>query len=148
MKKMYATLTLHDGTSKEVYVHVDEPTAAMLEQLEDKELVNQYLIDEFKMAMDDYSYRRHTISFEQAKEKGFDLAAPTDLLEETIKTESEEKVRAAIKQLEPQQQWLVEQVFYEGRKQSEIARELGITRNSIRDRLRVIYKKIKKVLSI
>ena len=146
MKKMYATLTLHNGTTKEVYVHVDEQTAEMLEQLEDKELVNQYLIDEFKMTMDDYSYRRHTISFEQAKEKGFDLVAPTDLLEETIKAESEENVRAAIKQLEPQQQWLVNEIFFEGRKKVDIAKELGIDHTSIRDRLKVIYKKIEVFL--
>ena len=79
MKKMYATLTLHDGTTKEIYVHVDDQTAAMLEQLEDKELVNQYLIDEFKIKMDDYAYHRHIFSFEQAREKGFDLVADTDL---------------------------------------------------------------------
>jgi len=146
MKKMYATLTLHDGTSKEVYVHVDEQTAEMLEQLEDKELVNQYLIDEFKMAMDDYSYRRHTISFERAKEKGFDLAAPTDLLEETIKAESEEKVRAAIKQLEPQQQWLVEQIYFNDKSQVELAEELGIDKTSLSKRKERILKKLKKFL--
>ena len=147
MKKMYATLTLHDGTTKEVYVHVDEQTAEMLEQLEDKELVNQYLIEEFKMAMDDYSYRRHTISFEKAKEKGFDLAAPTDLLEEMIKAENAEKVRAAIKQLEPQQQWLVEQIYFCGRKQNDVATELGVGKTAIANRLKRILEKLKKFLN-
>ena len=147
MKKMYATLTLHDGTTKEVYVHVDEQTAEMLEQLEDKELVNQYLIDEFKMAMDDYSYHRHTISFEKAKEKGFDLVATTDLLEETIKAESAEKVRDAIKQLEPQQQWLVEQIYFCGRKQNDVATELGVGKTAIANRLKRILEKLKKFLN-
>lgn len=146
MKKMYATLTLHDGTTKEFFVHVDDQTAEMLEQLEDKELVNQYLIDEFKMAMDDYSYHRHTISFEQAQEKGFDFVAPTDLLEETIKDESEEEVRKAIKKLEPQQQWLVEQVYFNERTQSDVANELGVGRSALSQRMTVIKNELKKFL--
>lgn len=146
MKKMYATLTLHDGTTKKVYVHVDEQTAEMLEQLEDKELVNQYLIDEFKMTMDDYSYHRHTVSFEQAQEKGFDFVAPTDLLEETIRGESEEELRKAIKRLEPQQQWLVEQIYFEGRKQSDVAKQLGVGRSALSQRMAVIKSELKKFL--
>lgn len=147
MKKMYATLTLHDGTTKEIYVHVDDETAAMLEQLEDKELANQYLIDEFKMTMSDYAYHRHTVSFEQAREKGFDLIAPIDLLEDTIKAEETERIRKAIKGLEPQQQWLVEQIYFEGRTQSDVAKELGVDHTAIRNRLRKIMVKTKKVLN-
>ena len=146
MKKMYATLTLHDGTTKEIYVHVDEQTAAMLEQLEDKELVNQYLIDEFKIKMSDYAYHRHIFSFEQAREKGFDLVADTDLLEEAIKNEDAEMLRNAIKQLEPQQQWLIEQIYYEGRSQSDVAKKLGIDAGSVRHRMERIRKKLKKFL--
>jgi len=145
-KKMFATLTTHDGKSKSIYVFVDEETAAMLATVTDKEAVNQYLIGEYKLQMSEYEYRRHTVSFEEAQERGIELVSPIDLLEETIKAEEEEQIRNAIKQLDPQQQWLMEQIFYERRTKSEIAREMGIDHTSLRDRLRVITKKIKKYL--
>ena len=37
-----------------------------------------------------------------------------------------EQVRKAIQKLEPQQQWLIKEVFFNGRKQADIARELGV----------------------
>ena len=145
-KKMFATLTTHDGKTKSIYVFVDEETAAMLATITDKETVNQYLIGEYKLQMSEYEYRRHTVSFEEAQEKGIELVSPIDLLEDVIKEEEAETMRNAIKQLDSQQQWLMEQLYFDGRRQSDIARELGVTRNAIRDRLRVIYKKIKKFL--
>lgn len=145
-KKMFATLTTHDGKTKSIYVFVDEETAAMLATITDKETVNQYLIGEYKLQMSEYEYRRHTLSFEEAQEKGIELVSPIDLLEETIKAEEAETLQNAIKKLDPQQQWLMEQVFFERRTKCDVARELGIDHTSLRDRLRVIFKKIKKYL--
>lgn len=87
--------------------------------------------------------RRHQ-SLDALVESGFQIAAPgSDIETNLIIQNNIDLLRRALVALTDEQKWLVEQVFYYGRKQSEIAAELGIDATSIRDRLRVIYKKIK-----
>ena len=52
----------------------------------------------------------------------------------------------AIKKLRPQQQELVRRVFWEGLKQVEIARQDGVAENTVSDRMRRIYQRLKKFL--
>ena len=65
--------------------------------------------------------------------------------ENAIKEADKQRVLDAIKTLSVEQQWLVKQVYVYGRKKVEIAAELGIDNSSVRDRFRVIFKKIKGV---
>ena len=67
----------------------------------------------------------------------------SDIEEKAFQNDDIEQLYKAFAVLTEEQKWLVEQVYYHNRKQSEIAAELGIDATSIRDRLRVIYKKIK-----
>ena len=52
----------------------------------------------------------------------------------------------ALAVLTDDQKWLVEQVFYCGRKQSEIAVELGVCKQALNNRITRVIKKIKKFL--
>ena len=147
MKKLKATITNEDGTTKTVLVLVDNQTAEMLEQLEDEKMVNEYLLGEYELKMADYRERLNMQSLDASLDGGFDIEDPEqDLSENYIKELENEKLREAIKSLEPQQQWLVYQIYFEGRTQKEIAKELGIDKTSLTKRKERILKKLKKFL--
>ena len=57
-----------------------------------------------------------------------------------------EQVRKAVQNLEPQQQWLIKEVFFNGRKQADIARKLGVGKTAVRNRLQKIFEKMQKSL--
>lgn len=56
------------------------------------------------------------------------------------------RLRKVIKLLDPNQQKIVKLKFYENKNETEIGRILGVTKQSAQDRLKVIYKKLKKLL--
>ena len=55
-----------------------------------------------------------------------------------------QKLKAAIKTLQPQQQELIKKVFYDGRTNVDIAAEEGVTEAAIRNRLKKIYANLAK----
>ena len=56
------------------------------------------------------------------------------------------KLHHAIAQLRPQQRELLRRVFWEGVRQSEIARQEGVLESTISERMRRIYQRLKKFL--
>ena len=52
----------------------------------------------------------------------------------------------AIQKLRPQQQELLRRVFWEGMRQVDIARQEGVAENTVSDRMRRIYQRLKKYL--
>ena len=84
---------------------------------------------------------------EYSMENGFDIADENANVEEDmLKQISNELLYKAINQLEPQQKWLIKQIYYLNRTQVSVADELKIDATSIRDRLKKIYKKMQKNL--
>lgn len=146
MKKLYTQITKKNGEVKNVYVCVDNETAKVLEQV-DEETRRVYLQEEYLTFMSNVKYKRCNQSLEKSLENGFDVVDENqDVEENAIKNADIEKVRRAISQLEPQQQWLVKQVYFNQRTNVSIASELGVTEGAIRDRLKRIFEKIKKIL--
>ena len=146
MKKLYTQITKKNGELKDVYVCVDNETAKVLEQV-DEETRRIYLQEEYLTYMSNLKYKRSNQSLEKSLENGFDVVDENqDVEENAIKNADIEKVRHAISQLEPQQQWLVKQLYIYGRTQVDIAKELGITKAAITNRFRKISEKIKKFL--
>ena len=88
--------------------------------------------------------RRHQ-SLETLIESGFQIVDPeSDIEEKAFQNDDIAQLYKAFAVLTEEQKWLIQQVFYYDRKQSEIAAELGIDPTAIRNRLRKIYDKIKK----
>lgn len=146
MKKLYTQITKKNGEGKNVYVCVDNETAKVLEQV-DEETRRIYLQEEYLTFMSNVKYKRSNQSLEKSLENGFDVVDENqDVEENAIKNADIEKVRRTISQLEPQQQWLVKQVYFNQRTNVSIASELGVTEGAIRDRLKRIFEKIKKFL--
>ena len=89
--------------------------------------------------------RRHThIEDVDPEDRHFDDG--TDILSDYIKREGFEELYTALEQLEPQQRELVNKVFWEEMKQTEIAKEEGISNMAITNRFKKIYAKLKKIL--
>ena len=146
MKKLFTQIVKKNGELKDVYVCVDDGTARVLEQV-DEETRRIYLQEEYEMKMSDNKYKLCNQSLEKSLENGFDVIDESQDVEEmAIKQAEKERVLEAIAKLEPQQQWLVKQIYVYGRKQVEIAEELGVGESAIRSRLKKISAKLKKFL--
>ena len=146
MKKLFTQIVKKNGELKDVYVCVDDETARVLEQV-DEETRRIYLQEEYEMKMSDNKYKLCNQSLEKSLDKGFDVIDENQDGEEmAIKQAEIERVLEAIAKLEPQQQWLVKQIYVYGRKQVEIAEELGVGESAIRSRLKKISAKLKKFL--
>lgn len=70
----------------------------------------------------------------------------SDLQQEFIQKEEYDELYLAIERLEPQQRELLERVFWEGAKQSDIAKELHISEAAVARRMKRIYAALKKTL--
>jgi len=106
---------------------------------------------EHKSDLKDRAETRRHHSIEQLGEQGIhfadpksNIAAVIELKETIAELRSDlEKLRKAILALQPQQQELVQQVFFEGKSMAEIARAEGVTPKAIQDRINKIKNRIR-----
>ena len=112
MKKLFTQVVKHNGELKDVYVCVDDKTAKVLAHV-DEATRKAYLQEEYEMITAENYHNRHTQSLDKSLENGFDIVDERQNVEEIVAREmTNERVRKAIEQLEAQQQWLIEQVYY------------------------------------
>lgn len=91
--------------------------------------------------------KRKESSFDAMIESGYQAEDPNSNIEDLFIRQSDlQMLYKAIESLEPQQKWLIYQVFFCRRNQIEIARKMEIDPTAIRNRLRKIYAKLKKFL--
>lgn len=118
---------------KYIDVEVTQEFAQAFEQLKEEEKSNERR-----------ETRRH-LSLEALTEEGFQVEDPkADIEDQLYKKLENNALVSAIKSLDPNQKWLIEQVFFLNRTQQDIAEELGVNHTAVRNRLRKIYKKMKK----
>jgi len=108
---------------------------------------------ELLIAMDNEeknSNRRHgrnsTVSLDNCEYEGEWFNDGTDLLADLIHKESYSRLRAALKELRPEQQALIERVYFQKEKIVDIAAKEGVSHAAVIDRLRRIYAKINRNL--
>ena len=89
--------------------------------------------------------RRH-VSMDALDPEDKHLTDGGDILQELIKREGYEELYAAIRKLQPQQQGLIRQIFWEGMKQKDIAAGVGVSERAITGRMKKIYAALKKSL--
>lgn len=89
--------------------------------------------------------RRH-ISLDGMDYEGELFADDTDIEKLLLQNQCEETLHEAIWTLLPQQKELVRKVYFEGRTIVSIAREEGVSKQSVHERLNRALKKLKKVL--
>ena len=89
--------------------------------------------------------RRHT-SLDGMEYEGEAFLSPADTEEQVLKREDMARLLRAMEALTPAQRELVRRVYFENESIAAVARSEGVHESSIRERLRWIYKKLKKFL--
>lgn len=126
------TIQYFDG-NKHIHVEVSEDFAKAFQQMEKEDALTERK-----------ETRRHE-SLDELISKGYEFVQEepeeNEWMQEMLK-----KLPEALKQLTDEQLWLIEQVFYFNRNQTDIGNELGISQQAIQRRLERILKKLKKFL--
>ena len=143
MKKLKTQITKGNKT-KTIYALVDNQTAELLES-SNEEIRHEYIVGEHQIYLNELKETRRHQSLDYSLENGHEFEDENSSLEDNlIEKESYEELHKAISLLSQDQQWLVKEVYFKGRSQVEIAKELGVDPTAIRNRLKKIYEKIKK----
>lgn len=144
MQKFTTTLALN-GKTKTISVWLDEKTYKILSECKNKSVVDQYVLLAYQDSLIDRKETRRHQSLDKSMNNGFDIADErVNIYEEVERKISYENLHIAISKLQPQQQWLINEIFFNGRNQISIAEELGVGESAIRSRLKKIYEKMKK----
>ena len=134
-------------------IWVEQDYQRRLEQAGDKSAVTrrtpQEIMDEDYNKPSFNSHQRETrrhVSLDALDPEGDKIASDSDPADETVRDEMFAELRAAIEQLEPQQQEILRRVFWEDVKEVEIAKAEGTSRAAVTRRLNRIYDRLKKIL--
>lgn len=126
----------YEINGKFIDIEVTDEFAAQYEQIEAEE-----------KRIDRKETRRHQ-SLNALVDGGFQVVdLDSDIEEQLVNQNDIDLLHRALTILTDEQKWLVEQVFYCGRKQSDIAAELGICKQALNNRIARIIKKIKKFMN-
>ncbi len=115
-------------------VEVDERLGGMLLDLDRQQENN-----------DQKETRRH-FSLDGMDYEGELFASAEDTEREAVRREDMARLYSAMEALSPSQRELVEKVYFEERKITDIAREEGVDKSAVSHRLERIHKKLKKIL--
>ena len=96
----------------------------------------------------DHKETRRHYSLEGKVYEGMDYAAEDSGLEALFAGPTdEERVRAAIQKLAPDQQAMIRAIYFNGISVNDYAARMGVTQSAISHRLQTVKKKLKKFLS-
>ena len=115
-------------------VEVDERLGGMLLDLDRQQYNN-----------DQKETRRH-VSLDGMDYEGEMFVSAEDTEREAERREDMARLFSAMEALSPAQRELVEKVYFEERKITDIAREEGVDKSAVSHRLDRIHKKLKKIL--
>ena len=140
MKKLTITITEQNGNRKSITVELENELADwLITQPEDVQ--RDFILFEYKAKCVERKETRRTQSLDISLDNGFDIADESADNAEDILTRL--AVGQAIERLNPRQQWIVQQLYYIGRSQAEIACELGISKSAVTQQIAVIKSTLK-----
>jgi DNA-directed RNA polymerase specialized sigma24 family protein len=146
MKELYTNITLRNGEVKEIKVELEDELADWL-VTQPEEVYRDFLVFEYKSKCVERKETRRTQSLNASLSNGFDVVdEEADVHIAFLRKLTCEQVHKAIMQLEPQQQWLIEEIYFNNRTQSDIAAELDVKPQAITNRLKKIFEKMKRNL--
>ena len=127
----------YEFADETIEIEVSEDWGAVLIELDRQEYNN------------DHADTRRHISLETALEDENNswLTDNSDTELDALQNVDFARLRAAMQLLEPRQQQLIRQVYFQGKKQSDIAREEGVSKVAISNAVKRALKKLEKLLS-
>ena len=140
MKKLTTQITKNNKT-KTIFIMVDNQTAEYVESLDEK-LRHEYIVSEHEIYLNDLKETRRHQSLNLSLDNGCEFEDEDSSIEDKyIQNETYKDLHKAISTLRKEQQWLINEVYFKGRSQVEIAKELGLSKMAISLRLQTILKK-------
>lgn len=144
MKKVTATIFLN-GESKTVTVMLDDKTYSLLKQAGDKELFLQYVTEEYLTGLKDRAETRRHKSLDYLIDKGLEFEDERqNLFEAVALSEDTEILKEALKTLTKRQRVIVLRHVVERQSLREIARTLGLHKDTVREHFLDGIKKLQK----
>lgn len=97
--------------------------------------------------------QKHDISFEECEEKGIQVDyllshSQESIEDKLIKAEMLAKLTEAIEKLSEQERLLIYELFFRGKSERQLARQLGVYQYAVHKRKLRILEKLKKLLEI
>lgn len=146
MKKLTTQIT-KNNKEHTIFIMVDNKMADFLNGVDEKTR-HDYIVSEHQIYLNELKETRRHQSLDISLGNGHEFEAEELSPEEKcIEDEKYSNLHKAISSLSKEQQWLVKEVYFKGRSQVEIAKELGISKSSLNDRLSRALKKIKKLFT-
>ena len=146
MKELSTEIILRNGDVKTITVELETELADWL-VLQPPAVYRDFLIFEYRSKCVERKETRRVQSLNASLDHGFDIVdEDSDLFMALLRQLTLEEVRKAIKKLKPKQQWVAEQVLLLDRKQVEVARELGITKQAMMQQISIIKRDLKNFL--
>lgn len=126
---------IYTFADEEITVEIDEKWFQILRGMDREEYNNNHT-----------ETRRHT-SLTEVTQSGLDDDAEDLLLAALFKEKTmKERLREAILLLQPQQRELLKRVYQNHEKKSDIARQEGVSKMAITNRMKKIFARLKKLL--
>ena len=143
MKELTTQIITKNGNIRIIKVELEDVLADWL-VTQTHAIYHDFLLSEYKAKCVERKETRRTQSLDKSLENGFDVK------DESLESEEETLLRLtleqAISRLNSQQQWIVRQLYYVGRKQVDISKELGISKSAMTQQISVIRSALKKIL--
>lgn len=145
MQKLTTEVINKKNELKTIYVYVDDETAAILEQVDDKTR-HQYIVEEHEIYLNNLRETRRHQSLDSLINNGFVFENGIHPETSVIKDEEICALYKAIDTLSPEQKALIHRVYFEEEKQVDIAAELGVCKQAINNQIERVLEKLKKFL--
>ena len=146
MKELSTEIMLRNGDIKTITVELETELADWL-VLQPPAVYRDFLIFEYRSKCVERKETRRVQSLNASLDHGFDIVdEDADLFLALLRKMTRDQVRDAIRKLKPKQQWVAEQVLLLERKQVDVARELGITKQAMMQQISIIKRDLKNYL--
>ena len=146
--RRFTTKIMHKGEEKTIAVWLDDETARVLEECEDKTLRHKYIVEEYKARLIERRESRRHQSLEKSIENGHEFIDDSSDVTEIIEGKEEiTQLYKALKVLTEKQLYVLKLHVLERKTFREISEKMGLNLYTVYEHYTAAKKKLKKFFS-
>ena len=143
MKKYTTNIVTDTGETKSISVFLDDVTANILDLVNDDNLTDNYISEEYQDNLVARKEIRRLVSLDQLIEQGHEIAEEYDCAEEIYRNDQKAQLRAALETLTDLQYKVLWARHIDNLSFREIGRRLGISKTTVTEHFYAAEEKIK-----